>query len=77
MPNGYGLTPRELDIIGTIVDGCSNKDVGKTFSITERTVKHHLSNIYQKLGVSSRLELAIFALSHNLGRRQIKPPSSL
>jgi len=68
-PNGYGLTPRELDIIGTIVDGCSNKDVGQKFSITERTVKHHLSNIYQKLEVSSRLELAIFALSHGLARQ--------
>jgi two-component system nitrate/nitrite response regulator NarL len=75
-PNDYGLTPRELDVIGTIVDGYSNKDVGKRFSITERTVKHHLSNIYQKLEVSSRLELAIFALSHGLGRRQGKLPSS-
>jgi two-component system, NarL family, nitrate/nitrite response regulator NarL len=72
VPNGYGLTPRELDVIGTIADGSSNKDVGNKFSITERTVKHHLSNIYQKLELSSRLELAVFALSHDLGRRQSK-----
>ena len=76
-PNGYGLTSRELDVIGTIVDGCSNKDVGKRFSITERTVKHHLSNIYQKLEVSTRLELAIFALSHGLvgGEANLPRPS--
>ncbi len=67
-PNGYGLTPRELDVIGTILNGCSNKDVGKQFSISERTVKHHLSNIFQKLEVSSRLELAVFALNHGFGK---------
>jgi|SRR5579875_96065 len=70
----YGLTPRELEIIATIVTGCSNKDVGRKFSIAERTVKHHLSNIYDKLGVSNRLELAVFAVNHRLegnGSRQL------
>ncbi|MGH9397421.1 MAG: LuxR C-terminal-related transcriptional regulator [Terriglobia bacterium] len=62
----YGLTPRELEIVSTIVTGCSNKDVGKKYSIAERTVKHHLSNIYDKLGVSNRLELAVFAVNHRL-----------
>ncbi|HUY12940.1 MAG TPA: response regulator transcription factor [Terriglobia bacterium] len=65
-PKPYGLTPRELEIVATIVTGCSNKDVGRKFSITERTVKHHLSNIYDKLGVSNRLELAVFAINHHL-----------
>lgn len=60
----YHLTPREFEIINTIVAGCSNKDVGRKYSISERTVKHHLSNIYEKLGLSSRLELAIFAINH-------------
>lgn len=63
-PATYRLTPREFEIINTIVAGCSNKDVGRKFSISERTVKHHLSNIYEKLGLSSRLELAIFAINH-------------
>lgn len=67
-PNGYGLTRRELDVIGRIVTGCSNKDVGKQFSISERTVKYHLRNIYQKLDISSRVELAVFALDHGLAR---------
>jgi two-component system, NarL family, nitrate/nitrite response regulator NarL len=62
----YGLTPREFDIIGTIVAGCSNKAVSQKFSISERTVKHHLSNIYHKLGVSNRLELAIFVINRGL-----------
>ncbi|MGH9352754.1 MAG: LuxR C-terminal-related transcriptional regulator [Terriglobia bacterium] len=62
----YRLTPRELEIIASIATGCSNKDAGRKFSITERTVKHHLTNIYDKLGVSSRLELALFAVNHHL-----------
>lgn len=65
-PQDYGLTPRELEIIATIASGYSNKDAGRKFSITERTVKHHLTNIYDKLGVSSRLELALFAVNHHL-----------
>lgn len=78
-PKRYGLTPRELEIIATIVTGCSNKDVGQKFAIAERTVKHHLSNIYDKLGVSNRLELAVFAVNHRLegdGLRQLDLSSS-
>jgi DNA-binding NarL/FixJ family response regulator len=62
----YGLTPRELDIISKIASGCSNKEVGEEFSISERTVKHHLTNIFSKVGVSSRLQLALFAVNHHL-----------
>jgi two-component system, NarL family, nitrate/nitrite response regulator NarL len=71
-PNGngslkdYGLTPRELALITRVVSGLSNKDVGQQLSISERTVKHHLTNIYEKLGISNRLELAVFALTHHL-----------
>jgi two-component system nitrate/nitrite response regulator NarL len=62
----YGLTPRELDIISKIANGRSNKEVGEEFSISERTVKHHLTNIFGKVGVSSRLQLALFAVNHHL-----------
>jgi DNA-binding NarL/FixJ family response regulator len=62
----YGLTPRELEVVGCIVEGCSNKDVAKQFAISEETVKRHLSNIFDKTGVSTRLELALFAISHKL-----------
>jgi len=64
--NRYGLTPRELEIVATIVYGYSNRDIAQKFSISERTVKHHVSNIFDKLGVSSRLELALFAVNHGL-----------
>jgi two-component system nitrate/nitrite response regulator NarL len=62
----YGLTPRELDIIAKITSGRSNKEVGEEFAISERTVKHHLTNIFTKVGVSSRLQLALFAVNHHL-----------
>jgi two-component system, NarL family, nitrate/nitrite response regulator NarL len=65
-PKDYGLTPRELALITRVVAGLSNKDVGREFAISERTVKHHLTNIYEKLGISNRLELAVFALNHHL-----------
>jgi two-component system nitrate/nitrite response regulator NarL len=55
----FGLTLREAEIAGQIAAGRSNKEVGREFSICERTVKHHLTNIFKKVGVSSRLELAV------------------
>lgn len=62
----YGLTARELEIVAKIAAGHSNREVGQQFSICERTVKHHLTNIFDKVGVSSRLELALFAVKHRL-----------
>jgi DNA-binding NarL/FixJ family response regulator len=62
----FGLTPRELQVITTVVAGLSNKAMAERLSISEDTVKHHLSNIFDKLGVSSRLELALFAINHHL-----------
>ena len=55
----YGLTPRELEVVGCIVEGCSNRDIAKQFNLSEETVKRHLSNIFDKTGVSTRLELAL------------------
>jgi len=66
----YGLTARELDIIGEVVAGHSNREVGAHFAICERTVKHHLTNIFEKVGVSNRLELALFAVKHQLAPAQ-------
>jgi two-component system nitrate/nitrite response regulator NarL len=70
----FGLTPRELEIIGAILGGYSNHDIASTFVISEKTVKHHLTNIFDKLGVSNRLELALFALHHNLP--VVPPPAT-
>ena len=62
----YGLTPREMEVIGCIVEGCSNRDIAKQFNLSEETVKRHLSNIFDKTGVSTLLELAMFAIAHEL-----------
>jgi DNA-binding NarL/FixJ family response regulator len=62
----FGLTPRELEIVGTVVSGFSNRDIAQKLKVSEDTVKHHLTNIFNKTGVSSRLELALFAINHQL-----------
>jgi two-component system, NarL family, nitrate/nitrite response regulator NarL len=62
----FGLTPRELEIVTLVVAGYSNPDIAQRCSISEQTVKHHISNIFDKLGVSNRLELALFAVNHRL-----------
>jgi DNA-binding NarL/FixJ family response regulator len=62
----FGLTPRELEIVSAVVAGYSNKEIAEYFKISEDTVKHHLSNIFDKLGVSTRLELALFAVNQLL-----------
>jgi len=62
----YGLTRREVEVLRRIVDGCSNRDIASQFGLSEETVKRHLSNIFDKLGVSTRLELALFALANHL-----------
>jgi DNA-binding NarL/FixJ family response regulator len=61
-----GLTPRELEIVSAIVAGLTNKDMARQFAISEQTVKHHLTRIYGKLGVSNRLELALYAIQRRL-----------
>ena len=65
-PRAFGLTPRELDIVGTVVAGYSNREIARHLSISEDTVKNHLTNVFDKLGVSSRLELALFAVDHHI-----------
>lgn len=62
----YGLTPRELEVVGSIVEGNTNRDIAKNFGLSEETIKRHLSNIFDKTGVSTRLELALFAIAHQL-----------
>jgi two-component system, NarL family, nitrate/nitrite response regulator NarL len=63
--NEFGLTRRERDIISAILDACTNKDIAERYRISEKTVKHHLTHIFEKVGVSNRLELAVFAQAHH------------
>jgi len=60
------LTARELEIVRAVAAGYTNKDVAQRFSISEDTVKHHLTSVFDKLGVSNRLELAILAIGRGL-----------
>jgi DNA-binding NarL/FixJ family response regulator len=61
------LTKWELQIVSAILDGASNRDIGQQFNLSEQTIKNHLSHIFDKVGVSNRLELALYALHHKLG----------
>ena len=62
----YGLTRRETQIVAAVAEGGTNKDIAAQLTISEDTVKHHMSNIFDKMGVHSRLELAVFALYHKV-----------
>ncbi len=60
------LTPREIQVVAAIVGGATNKDIGAQFGLSEQTVKNHVSHIFDKLGVSNRLELGLYAVHHRL-----------
>ena len=61
------LTTREREIIRGVVQALSNKDIAVKFSISEQTVKNHLHNIFEKLAIYSRLELALYAIHQGQG----------
>jgi two-component system nitrate/nitrite response regulator NarL len=63
---GAALSTREREIVGLIAQGFKNKDMAERLFISEQTVKNHLHNIFDKLGVSDRLELALYAIHHKL-----------
>jgi DNA-binding NarL/FixJ family response regulator len=56
-----GLTPREEQILSILVEGHSNKEIGNKLDLSEKTIKHHLTNILQKLQVRNRVEAALLA----------------
>jgi len=64
--NTFGLTTRELEIVRLIAQGMTNKDIARECKIAEETVKRHLKNIFDKVGVWNRLELALFAINNHL-----------
>ncbi len=68
-PRQFGLTTRERDIIALVVEGQSNREIAASLEIAEETVKQHIKNVFDKTGVSKRLELALFAIDHGLVRR--------
>ncbi len=60
------LTIRERQIVSAIVAGMTNREIAEKLAISEDTVKHHLSRIFDKVGVAHRLELAMFAVNNGL-----------
>lgn len=58
------LTPKEMQIVALIVQGRKNKDIALQLGTKEQVIKNYLRNIYDKIGVSDRLELALFTLHH-------------
>ncbi len=62
----FDLTPREVQIVGAVAEGCTNRAIATRFKISEDTVKQHLTNIFNKCGVSNRVELALLAVHRHL-----------
>ena len=67
------LSPKELSIIGCVTQGMRNKEIAYKIGTTEQVVKNYLRKIYDKLGVSDRLELALYCLHHQLLKQ---PPTN-
>ena len=60
------LSDREKEVVRLVAQGFRNREIGEKLFISEQTVKNHLHNIFDKLGVSDRLELALYAIHHKL-----------
>src|SRR6202167_4533667 len=60
------LTPKEMRIVALIVQGCKNREIAIRLKTTEQVIKNYLRSIYDKTGVSDRLELALFTLHHRV-----------
>jgi two-component system, NarL family, nitrate/nitrite response regulator NarL len=62
----FGLTPREREVLSLVVAGCANKEIAKQFAVSEETIKHHLTRMFDKVGAANRLELALTATRNGL-----------
>jgi DNA-binding NarL/FixJ family response regulator len=65
------LSDREKQVVQLVVQGYWNREIGQKLFISEQTVKNHLHNLFNKLGVSDRLELALYAIHHRLIEREL------
>ena len=63
------LTPREREVAALVAGGLSNRAIARELVITEATAERHLGNVYAKLGLASRAQLAVWALEHGLAPR--------
>jgi DNA-binding NarL/FixJ family response regulator len=71
--NQFGLTSRELEIVRAVVQGLGNREISEMLGISQFTVKHYLTRVFDKLLVGNRVELALFATRHGLARNSVRP----
>ena len=62
----FGFSARQLEIVSAILEGATNSDIAKQLSISATSVKYHLKHMFEKAGVSNRVELALFAVEHRI-----------
>ena len=60
------LTRREIEVLKLVAEGVFNKEIAFKLSISEKTVKNHVSNIFKKIGVFDRTQAAVYAIKHNI-----------
>ena len=60
------LTARERDVVNLVGEGLANKAIAERLSISDNTVRHHLTSIFAKLGVTDRLSLVVYAFKHKI-----------
>jgi two-component system, NarL family, nitrate/nitrite response regulator NarL len=72
----FGLTRREREVLGLVVAGYPNKEIARTFSVSEETIKHHLTRMFDKMGVSNRLALTLIATEAGLVKEEAGPRST-
>ena len=63
------LTPREEQVVALVADGLANREIARELNLTENTVKKYLFRIFEKLGISTRVELVLYAVSHSNSRQ--------
>ena len=78
--NGKGtamLSTRELEVVQCVAEGMTNREIAKRLGLTEHTVKNYLFRIFDKLGVSSRVEVVLYALGNSTARLPEPAPASV
>jgi two-component system, NarL family, nitrate/nitrite response regulator NarL len=75
--NPFNLTRRELEIVRAVVAGSSNREIAERLAVREDTIKHHLTSIFAKTGLTTRVALALFAVDRHLAGAPERSPRSL
>ena len=66
--SGMSLTPREIEVLGFVASGVTNKDIAEELGVAVGTVERHVGNVYTKIGARGRVEATAYAIRHGLTR---------